>query len=401
MSSLWYPPPPPPTNLGRYRTLSPLAGVRVSPLQLGAMSIGDKWQDYGMGSMDKESSFKLLDAYFDAGGNFIDTANNYQDESSEAFIGEWAEKRGIREQLVIATKVTSLTLLSLSWTLRPGQYTSGFKRGQDHITHKITYAGNHAKSLRVSVDASLKKLRTSYIDILYVHWWDWGTSVEEVIDSLNTLVLQGKVLYLGISDSPAWIVSKANQYARDHGKTPFSIYQGNWSILERSFERDIIPMARSEGLALAPWGVLGGGKIRTNAEEARRKETGEKGRTLLNPNWERSPEEKKICDVLEDIAKEVNSDSITAVAIAYHLHKVPYVFPIIGGRKVEQLQQNIAALDISLTPEQVQRIENAVPFNIGFPSNMIGDGSSVSFFLSTTGNVDIVPLTQPITPAKN
>jgi aryl-alcohol dehydrogenase-like predicted oxidoreductase len=348
------------------------------------MSIGDKWQDYGMGSMDKESSFKLLDAYFDAGGNFIDTANNYQDESSEAFIGEWAEKRGIREQLVIATK-----------------YTSGFKRGQDHITHKITYAGNHAKSLRVSVDASLKKLRTSYIDILYVHWWDWGTSVEEVIDSLNTLVLQGKVLYLGISDSPAWIVSKANQYARDHGKTPFSIYQGNWSILERSFERDIIPMARSEGLALAPWGVLGGGKIRTNAEEARRKETGEKGRTLLNPNWERSPEEKKICDVLEDIAKEVNSDSITAVAIAYHLHKVPYVFPIIGGRKVEQLQQNIAALDISLTPEQVQRIENAVPFNIGFPSNMIGDGSSVSFFLSTTGNVDIVPLTQPITPAKN
>jgi aryl-alcohol dehydrogenase-like predicted oxidoreductase len=119
-----------------------------------------------------------------------------QDESSEAFIGEWAEKRGIREQLVIATKVTSLTLLSLSWTLRPGQYTSGFKRGQDHITHKITYAGNHAKSLRVSVDASLKKLRTSYIDILYVHWWDWGTSVEEVIDSLNTLVLQGKVLYL-------------------------------------------------------------------------------------------------------------------------------------------------------------------------------------------------------------
>jgi len=380
---LWYPPPPPKTKLGSYRTLSPLAGVRVSPLQLGAGSIGDKWQDYGMGSMDKESSFKLLDAYFDAGGNFIDTANSYQDETSEAFIGEWAEKRDIREQLVIATK-----------------YSSGYKRGQDHITHKINYGGNNAKSLRVSVDASLKKLRTSYIDILYVHWWDWGTSVEEVVDSLHTLVLQGKVLYLGISDSPAWVVSKANQYAKDHGKTPFSIYQGNWSILERSFERDIIPMARSEGLALAPWGVLGGGKIRTNAEEARRKESGEKGRTIISPNWERSPEEKKVCDVLEEIAMEVNCESITAVAIAYHLHKVPYVFPIIGGRKVEHLQQNLLALDISLTPEQIQRIENAVPFNPGFPSNMIGDGSFVSFFLSTIGNLENVPLPQPITPAK-
>jgi aryl-alcohol dehydrogenase-like predicted oxidoreductase len=347
------------------------------------MSIGDKWHDHGMGSMDKTSSFKLLDAYFDAGGNFIDTANNYQDESSEAFIGEWAETRGIREQLVIATK-----------------YTSSFKRGQDHISHKINYGGNNAKSLRVSVDASLKKLRTSYIDILYVHWWDWGTSVEEIVDSLHTLVLQGKVLYLGISDSPAWVVSKANQYAKDHGKTPFCIYQGNWSILERSFERDIIPMARSEGLALAPWGVLGGGKIRSNAEEARRKETGEKGRTLLNPSWERTPDEKKACDVLEEIGKEVNCESITAVAIAYHLHKVPYVFPIIGGRKVEHLQQNIAALDISLTPEQVQRIENAVPFNPGFPNNMIGDGSSISFFLSSIGNFDNVPLQQSITPAK-
>jgi len=193
-----------------------------------------------------------------------------QDESSEAFIGEWAEKRGIRDQLVIATKVLPHLFCLYLWRLKPGQYTTGFKRGQDQITHKINFAGNNAKSLRVSVDASLKKLRTEYIDILYLHWWDYGASVEEVVDSLHTLVLQGKVLYLvrhphqvqvirlsrnssisslqGISDSPAWVVSKANQYAKDHGKTPFCIYQGNWSILERSFERDIIPMARSEGL---------------------------------------------------------------------------------------------------------------------------------------------------------
>lgn len=196
----------------------------------------------------------------------------------------------------------------------------------------MNYTGNNNKSLHVSVEESLKKLRTSYIDLLYVHWWDYDTSVEEIMNSLHTLITQRKVLYLvrlrvipsslsphlydpllqGISDTPAWVVSKANQYAKDHGKTPFCIYQGNWSLFERSFERDIIPMARSEGLALAPWGVLAGGKIRSNAEDARRRETGEKGRTAFGTSWERTPEEKKVCDTLEEIAKEVGTESITA-----------------------------------------------------------------------------------------
>jgi len=359
--------------------------VRVSPIQLGAMSIGDKWNNLGMGSMDKESSFKLLDAYFDLGGNFIDTANNYQDETSEQFIGEWAEKRGIRDQLVIATK-----------------YTTNFKRGQDQITNKVNYAGNHAKSLHISVEASLKKLRTSYIDILYVHWWDWTTSVEEVMNALHNLVVQGKVLYLGISDAPAWVVPKANQYAKDHGKTPFSIYQGRWSVLERSFERDIIPMARAEGLALAPWDVLGGGKIRSDAEEARRRETGEKGRTTLSPNWERTEEERKVCLVLEQIAKEVGTESITSVAIAYVLHKTPYVFPMIGGRKIEHLKQNIQALEISLSQEQIQRIESSNPIDLGFPYTVIGHSVETSPFgaFLSPHVYDSVPAQGVITPSK-
>ncbi|KAI9453096.1 NADP-dependent oxidoreductase domain-containing protein [Lactarius psammicola] len=381
MAPLYSPPPPPPTKLGRYRTLSPLAGVRVSPLQLGAMSIGDKWQEYGMGSMDKTNSFKLLDAYFDAGGNFIDTANTYQDETSEAFIGEWAEKRGIRDQLVLATK-----------------YSTNYKRTLE--SHMINYSGNSTKSLHLSVEASLKKLRTTYIDILYVHWWDYTTSVEEVMNSLHVLVLQGKALYLGISDTPAWVVSKANQYAKDHGKTPFSVYQGNWSVLDRSFERDIIPMARSEGLALAPWGVLGAGRIRTNAEEARRRESGEKGRMVLGTDWERTPEQKKVCDVLEEIGKEVGSESITSIAIAYHLQKLPYVFPLIGGRKVEQLKENIAALDITLTAEQIKRIEEATPFDPGFPHTMIGNGTYDNYYALSSGHADRVPLPQAITPTK-
>jgi len=226
--------------------------------------------------------------------------------------------------------------------------------------------------------------------------------VEEIMNALHNLVVQGKVLYLGISDTPAWIVPKANQYAKDHGKTPFSVYQGKWSVLDRSFERDIIPMARAEGLALAPWDVLGGGKIRSDAEEARRRESGEKGRRLLGTEWERTSEERKVCLVLEQVAKEVKVESITAVAIAYLLHKTPYVFPIVGGRKVEHLKQNIQALDISLSPEQIHRIDGAKPFDVGFPHTIVGDSAATSPFgqVLIQHNYDSVPAHGVITPSK-
>ncbi|PBK88009.1 Aldo/keto reductase [Armillaria gallica] len=379
--SLLKPADDPPTKLGVYRVLSSRAGVRVSPLSLGAMSIGDKWAAHGMGSMNKESSFELLDAYFDMGGNSIDTVNVYQDQTSEEFIGEWAETRGIRDQLVIATK-----------------YTTNYQRGNDSIAQKVNYVGNSTKSMHVSVEASLKKLRTSYIDILYVHWWDYETSIPEVMDSLHSLVAAQKVLYLGISDTPAWVVSQANQYAMDYGKTPFVVYQGRWSILDRLFEREIIPMARSLGMALSPWGVLGQGKLRTDAEEERRKETGEKGRLVWGPSWERTEVEAKVSRALEKVAAEIGARSMTAVAIAYVMHKVPYVFPIIGGRKVEHLKANIEALDISLSKEQIEFLEGIVPFDPGFPTTMIGDGSSHNHFLKMTAKMAKQPALQPIKP---
>ncbi|PBK59466.1 Aldo/keto reductase [Armillaria solidipes] len=372
----------PPTKLGIYRVLSSRAGVRVSPLALGAMSIGDKWDAFGMGSMNKESSFKLLDAYFDIGGNYIDTANNYQDETSEEFIGEWAEKRGIRDQLVIATK-----------------YSTNYKRGNDIIAQKVNYVGNSTKSMHLSVEASLKKLRTSYIDILYLHWWDYETSIPEVMDNLHNLVAAQKVLYLGISDTPAWVVSQANQYAMDHGKTPFAIYQGKWNILDRSFEREIIPMAKSLGLAISPWCVLAEGRLRTDAEEQQRGETGEKGRMMFGPDWERTEVEVKVCRALEKVAAEVGVGSnIRAVAIAYVMHKAPNVFPIIGGRKVEHLKANLVALDIALSKEQIEYLDGAVPFDPGFPTTLIGDGTSYSFFLSSTAKIAKQPALQPIKP---
>ncbi|KDQ62240.1 hypothetical protein JAAARDRAFT_121388 [Jaapia argillacea MUCL 33604] len=382
--SLWAPPPPPPTKLGRHRQLSPLAGVHVSPLALGAMSIGDKWDSLGFGAMDKEASFKLLDAFYDAGGNFIDTANSYQDETSEMFIGEWAEQRGIRDQLVIATK-----------------YTTNYKRRNKSIPQYSNYVGNNVKSMHNSVEESLKKLRTSYIDILYVHWWDYTTSVEEVMNGLHNLVTQGKVLYLGVSDTPAWVVSKANQYARDHGKTPFVVYQGAWNVMSRDFEREIIPMARSEGLALAPWNVLAGGKIRTDEEEESRRQTGEHGRAILSPSWERSENERKVCNALEKVAKEVGAQHITAVAIAYIMQKTTHVFPIIGGRKVEHFKANLEALDISLSPEQITFLESQVPFDPGFPNWMVGDGTGYTMLTANAGHFDRWPLPQAIRPSAN
>lgn len=375
--SLWQAAPEPTSPLARRRVLSARAGVHVSPLCLGAMSIGDKWSE-AMGSMDRESSFKLLDAFYEAGGNFIDTANNYQDETSEKFIGEWMEQRGIRDQIVIATK-----------------YTSNYK-ARSGVKDETPYIGNGARSLHLSVNASLKKLRTDFIDILYVHWWDYVTSIEEVMDSLHNLVQQGKVLYLGISDTPAWIVASANRYARDHGKTPFSIYQGFWSILNRDLERDIVPMCVAEGMAIAPWGALGEGKLRTDAEEEERAKSGENGRALFG-DWRRNETELKVSRALEKIAKEVGAKNIISIAIAWIMQKVPYVFPILGGRKVEHLHGNIESLTINLTKQQVEELDSLLPFDLGFPYNRFGHGE-YNFLYRSTGAFDKWPVAEPIRP---
>ncbi|PPQ86653.1 hypothetical protein CVT25_006837 [Psilocybe cyanescens] len=413
------PSPSPKTNLGRYKVLSPNAGVHVSPMQLGAMSIGDKWDKFGMGSMDKARSFELLDAFFVNGGNFIDTANTKMRHLRCSL-----ENGQKNEEFEINCSLRPRLILHCTliyWQYHKGslnQYTTNLKTHNDSVYQQILYTGNNAKSMYISVEASLKKLRTNYIDLLYLHWWDWDTSIEEVMKSLHSLVVQGKVLYLGVSDTPAWVVSKANQYARDHALTPFVVYQGAWNVMARSFEREIIPMARSEGtstkpsspnphfaqqfqllgMALAPWNVLAAGKIRTDEEEERRRQTGEKGRTIFSPNWERNDQEKKVCKALEKVAAEAGAKSITAVAIAYLMQKTTYVFPIVGGRKVEHLMSNIEALDISLSDEQIKYLESIIPFDPGFPSTFIGDGTKTGTFIDAAGQTDLRPIAQPLRP---
>ncbi|KAL4996957.1 NADP-dependent oxidoreductase domain-containing protein [Aspergillus recurvatus] len=359
MTDFMTPAPEPRTELGRYRVLSSTAGIRVSPLQLGAMSIGEAWSDL-MGSMDKESSFKLLDAFAEAGGNFIDTSNNYQSEQSESWLGEWMASRNNRDRMVIATK-----------------FTTDYKSYEQGKGNAPNCCGNHKRSLHMSVRDSLKKLQTDWIDILYVHWWDYTTSIEELMDSLQIMVEQGKVLYLGISDAPAWVVSAANTYARAHGKTPFSVYQGRWNVMLRDFERDIIPMALHFGMALAPWDVLGSGKFQTAKALEKRRKAGEGLRSMLGPR-EQTADEANMSEALAKVAAEHGIESVTAVALAYVLQKVPNVFPIVGGRKVEHLHDNIQALKIKLTPEQVAYLESVRPSELGFPHDMIGTDPRVS-----------------------
>ncbi|KAF2836618.1 aryl-alcohol dehydrogenase [Patellaria atrata CBS 101060] len=352
MSEVFTPAPEPPTELGRYRILSSTAGVRVSPLAIGAMSIGKAWEGL-MGSMDKEAAFKLFDHYHAAGGNFIDSSNNYQNEESETWIGDWMRERGNRDLMFIATK-----------------YTANYRAHELGKGKTVNYSGNSRKSLHLSVRDSLKKLKTDYIDLLYIHWWDWTTSIEEVMDSLHLLVEQGKVLYLGASDTPAWVVSAANIYAKAHGKTPFSVYQGRWNLLARDFERDIIPMARQFGMALCPWDVVGGGKFQSRKEIEKRQENGETLRKLFGP--EQSEEQVRISEALEEVGNEVGATP-TAVAIAYVMAKARNVFPLVGGRKVEHLLDNINALSIRLSLQQIERLEAVKPFDSGFPLNFIGN----------------------------
>lgn len=332
------------------------------------------------GGMSEEEAFKLLDTFWENGGNFIDTANNYQSQESEKLIGAWAKARGIRDQLVIATK-----------------YTIGYKNDEADIKLKVNYQGNHRKSLVLSVQDSLSKLQTSYIDLLYLHLWDYSTSIPEVMQALDSLVKANKVLYLGISDTAAWLVVKANEYARAHGMAQFVVYQGLWSLTTRDLEREVLPMCRAEGMAIAPWGVLGQGKFKTEAEI--------KNRSAVRYNTPQTAHEKSVSAALEKVAKEVgNGATLGSIAVAWAMNKAPYVFPVVGGRSPQQMEEVIKGLDIVLNAEQMKSLEDAAPFELGFPylplfgtDPALGDGRP-GFFVSSAGPVKYVKASAPIIP---
>jgi aryl-alcohol dehydrogenase-like predicted oxidoreductase len=309
-------------------------------------------------------------------------ANNYQAEQSEIWIGEWLAKHGPhrRDEFVLATK-----------------YTSSYKAFSAPHLQQSNYGTNNTKSMVMSIEASLRKLQTTYIDLLYVHYWDLTTGVEEVMQSLNHLVAQGKVLYLGVSDTPAWVVVKANAYARQHGLRPFSVYQGRWSAAERDFERDIIPMCRDEGMGLAPWGALGGGYFKPSQS------TEQGGRNMPSVSTGKEVEVSLVLDKIA--ARRLPPVPLTSIALAYVMHKTPYVTPIVGGRKISHLKQNMEALKIRLTQQELDEIDTAYPFDVGFPMNFLTankngatHGPQDIHLTKRMGHFDFVPWPQPVLP---
>ncbi len=333
-----------------YRLLG-RSGLRVSEVSLGTMTFGEDW---GWGSARDEAR-KIYDAYRAAGGNFIDTANVYTNGASERMVGEFTQ--GHRAEVVIATKYTNAM---------PG--------------NDVNAGGNQRKNMMQSVEASLKRLNTDYIDLYWLHIWDQLTPVEEVMRAFDDLVRQGKVLYAGISDAPAWWVAQANTLATLRGWSPFVGLQIEYSLIERTIERELIPMAKAFGLGLVAWSPLSGGILtgkysggQTNAE-ARYSADMMKG---FMPAEDRPA---RIIPVLKKISEDTGR-SLAQVALAWLRYRDIPVIPILGARKLQQFEDNLASLTLHLTPEQVKAFRRIEFHRAGLPARVLRNGHGESAHL--------------------
>lgn len=328
----------------RYKLLG-RSGLRVSELSLGTMTFGDDW---GWGA-NKEESKKMFDAFAEAGGNYIDTASLYTNGSSERHIGDFV--KADRGHFVVATKYTL--------TPKPNQGDTTSIRPND--------SGNHRKNMMQTVEASLKNLQTDYIDVLYLHAWDYMTPVEEVMRGLDDLVRMGKVLYVAISDTPAWVVAQANTLADLRGWSRFIGLQVPYSLLERDIERDLLPMAQHFELGVMAWGILRAGILTGKFLE------GTQDPTRVNAErLDLSKQELAIVKEVVKIAKEVGrTPSQVAINWVRQQQHRAQMIPIVGARSVKQLQDNLAVLAWQLTDKQLERLNKVSAIPLGFPHTFL------------------------------
>ena len=317
------------------------SGLRVSELCLGTMTFGEEW---GWGA-SKEESRKVFDAFAEAGGNFLDTANRYTEGTSEKYVGEFVGSE--RDSFVIATKYTLFT-----------------RHGDPNA------AGNHRKNMTQAVEASLRRLGTDYIDLYWVHVYDYMTPVEEMMRALDDLVRAGKVLYVGISDTPAWIVSRANTIAELKGWTPFTGLQIEYSLVERTPERELLPMAKSLDIAVTPWAVLGSGML-SGKYSKRDKETLESSDTRLSEESLKLNERNfRIADVVEKVARDIGRTP-SQVAIRWTMQQPGVIIPILGARSESQMKDNLGALDFELSDDQLRQLDEVSKIELGFPHEFV------------------------------
>ena len=318
----------------RYRVFG-RSGLRVSDAFLGAMTFGSEW---GWGASPEECE-KLFRAYAEAGGNVIDTANAYTGGASEEIVG--ALLGADRDRFVVSTKYTVTN------------------DGDDPNA-----SGNHRKSMVRSVEQSLQRLRTDYIDLLWVHIWDPGTPVEETMRALDDAVRAGKVLYAGISDTPAWVVARANTLADWHGWSPFIGLQLPYSLVQREIERELLPMAARSGLSVCAWAPLGAGRLTGKFTRGSQPGPARVSRDEI------SERDLRIAAEVDAVADELGAGS-SQVALAWLRSRRPSVHPIIGARNLDQLTANLGAFDLDLPGDAIRRLDEVSAIEPGFPHDMI------------------------------
>ncbi len=306
------------------------SGLKVSELCLGTMGFGTEW---GWGA-DKETSFKILEAYTNAGGNFLDTANLYTEGTSERIIGEYIKNN--RDHYVVATKYSL----------------------HDNQTN-VNASGNNRKNMMRSVEESLKRLNTDFIDLFYLHIWDNLTPIDEVMRGLDDLVKQGKVNYIGISDTPAWIVSRGNTMAELMGWSRFVALQIEYSLLQRTPERELIPMAKEFGLIVTPWAPLAGGALTGKYLK------GDKGR-LTDKSKRLNENSSNIAKVVVEIAEELNVPA-AHIALKWTTLQGVSAIPIVGATKIPQVEENLKAMEIQLNDSQLKKLDTVSKIELGFP----------------------------------
>lgn len=325
----------------RYKLLGK-SGLRVSELALGTMTFGEDW---GWGA-SKEESRKQFDAYAEAGGNFIDTSVNYTDGTSEKFVGDFVQAD--RDHFTVATKYT----LSRDWD-------------------DPNAGGNSRKNMMVSVETSLKRLKTDYIDLYWLHMWDYMTPLDEIMRGLDDLVSAGKVLYIGVSDTPAWIVSRADMLSELRGWARFIALQIPYSLAIRVPERALLPMAKELEIAVTTWAIIGGGRLTGKYQDGE----GPKRYGDDMPFRERT---LNTIGVIKEIASEVGRSTAQVAAnwVRQQQHRA-IIVPILGARNVAQLRDNLEILEWQLTDDQLRRLDDVSQIELGFPHGFLEGNQSI------------------------
>lgn len=340
-------------SLDHYLTLG-RSGLRVSPFALGAMTFGE---DAGGAGASVEASEEILSSYLDRGGNFVDTANFYTNGHSEKILGDYfAARPGMRDRVILATKFFT--------NMFPGDPNGG---------------GAGRRSVIAQLEQSLRRLRTDYIDLYWLHNWDRHTPVEETMRALDDLVTAGKIRYLGFSNTPAWVTAQAQAAALWRGWTPLIALQVEYSLLARTVEAELAPLALDQGIALVPWSPLKNGFLSGKYRRDQHVADSARAAYVGCP----TAEEFEVIDVVAAVAAELDTTA-AAVSLAWLRGRPGTTVPILGARRREHLDANLAALNVALSPGQRRRLDDVSAPALGYPASMHSHMRSMLQFAGTT-----------------